>query len=217
METSAGNLRPSGPGRAPRDAPATTGYAVRMGGPLAPGLLVAAPPLTDPNFAKSLVLLVAHGEEGALGIVINGDKEVASIGDLLEQLALTDDGSKHPEVVRVGGPVQQEIGWIVYHPKLDAPCEGEIKLSDAIAVTQSREVLASIGRGDGPSIYAAYLGYSGWAPGQLEEEIRQGAWLPVDLDEHIVFEVPVEKRWAAAFKLAGVLPAAFMSTKRGSA
>lgn len=190
---------------------------MRMSAPLAPGLLVAALPLTDPNFAKSLVLLVAHGEEGALGIVVNGDKEVASIGDLLEQLGLTEDGSKHPEAVRVGGPVQQEIGWIVYRPSA-TPCEGEIKLSDRIAVTQSREVLASIGRNEGPSVYAAFLGYSGWAPGQLEEEIRQGAWLPVDLDDAIVFEVPVEKRWAAAFKGAGVLPAAFMSTtKRGSA
>jgi putative transcriptional regulator len=189
-----------------------------MGGPLAPGLLVAAPPLTDPNFAKSLVLLVAHGEEGALGIVINGDKEVASIGDLLEQLSLTDDGSQYPEAVRVGGPVQQEIGWIVYRPDVELPREGEIKLSDLVAVTQSREVLASIGRGQGPKVYAAYLGYSGWAPEQLEEEIRQGAWLPLDLDARIVFEVPVEQRWAAAFEKAGVLPAAFMSTQtRGSA
>jgi putative transcriptional regulator len=188
-----------------------------MAAPLAPGLLVAAPPLTDPNFAKALVLLVAHGEEGALGIVVNGEREVASIGDLLEQLGLTDDSSKHPAPVRLGGPVQQEIGWIVYRPTVESPCEGEIKLSDRIAVTQSREVLASIGRNEGPVVYAAFLGYSGWAPGQLEEEIRQGAWLPVDLDDRIVFEVPVEERWSEAFKGAGVVPAGFMSTKRGSA
>jgi putative transcriptional regulator len=186
------------------------------GGTLAPGLLVASPPLSDPNFVHALILLVAHGEEGALGIVVNGEKEIACVGDLLEQLGLADDASKHRQPVRLGGPVQPEIGWIVYQPS-DGPREGEIRLSDRVAVTQSREVLASIGRDDGPRIYSAYLGYTGWAPGQLEEEIRQGAWLPLSLDAQIVFDVPVEKRWREAFTRAGVAPAGFMSTKRGMA
>ncbi|GAC1352052.1 MAG: YqgE/AlgH family protein [Polyangiales bacterium] len=188
-----------------------------MSGTLAPGLLVASPPLSDPNFIRALILLVAHGEEGALGIVVNGEKEIACVGDLLEQLGLAEDASRHRDPVRLGGPVQPEIGWIVYRPVDTAPREGEIKLSDAIAVTQSREVLASIGRHDGPAQYAAYLGYTGWAPGQLEEEIGQGAWLPIDLDASIVFDVPVAKRWNEAFARAGVVPAGFMSTKRGSA
>ncbi|GAC1537694.1 MAG: YqgE/AlgH family protein [Polyangiales bacterium] len=190
---------------------------VMQSGTLAPGLLVAAPPLSDPNFVRSLVLLVAHGEEGALGIVINGAREVACVGDLLEQLGLVDDASKHRQPVRLGGPVQPEIGWIVYAPTKDAPLEGEIRLSDAVAVTQSRDVLASIGRDAGPTRFAAFLGYSGWAPGQLEEEIRQGAWLPVALDGDIVFDVPIPERWEAAFTLAGIAPAGFMSTKRGMA
>jgi putative transcriptional regulator len=191
-----------------------------MGVPLAPGLLVAAPPLADPNFERALVLLVAHGEEGALGLVINGEREVACIGDLLEQLGLSEDASQYRDPVRVGGPVQPEIGWIVYDPSGVGSREGEIRLSDTIAVTQSREVLASIGRRDGPPKYAAYLGYAGWAPGQLEEEIRQGAWLPVALDADIVFHVPVEKRWEQAFVRAGVSPVGFMAGlggKRGSA
>jgi putative transcriptional regulator len=187
-------------------------------GPLAPGLLVAAPPLNDPNFVRSLVLLVAHGDEGALGIVVNGEKEVACVGDLLEQLGLSDDGSTHKDPVRLGGPVQPEIGWIVYKPEQSSPLEGEIRLSDGVAVTQSREVLASIGKHTGPKQFAAYLGYSGWAPGQLEEEISQGAWLPVALDASIVFDVPVAKRWTTAFEKAGIVPAGFMSTqRRGSA
>ena len=183
---------------------------------LAPGLLVASPPLNDPNFVHALILLVAHSEEGALGIVVNGEREVACVGDLLEQLGLAEDASKHRAPVRLGGPVQPEIGWIVYRPWAE-PREGEIRLSDGVAVTQSREVLASIGRDDGPEIYAAYLGYTGWAPGQLEEEIGQGSWLPVALDDQMVFDVPVEKRWKEAFARAGVAPAGFMSTKRGLA
>ena len=185
---------------------------------LAPGLLVASPPLSDPNFTHALILLVAHGEEGALGIVVNNEREVACVGDLLEQLGLAEDASKHRQPVRPGGPVQPEIGWIVYRPQAgEDPREGEIRLSDGIAVTQSREVLASIGRMSGPAIFSAYLGYTGWAPGQLEEEIRQGSWLPVALDTAIVFDVPIANRWREAFALAGVAPAGFMSTKRGMA
>ncbi|MBI2393383.1 MAG: YqgE/AlgH family protein [Deltaproteobacteria bacterium] len=184
---------------------------------LAPGLLVATPPLNDPNFAHALILLVAHGDEGALGLVVNGERKIAYVGDLLEQLALCDDGSKYREPVRLGGPVQTELGWIVYRPAKDSPREGEIKLSDECAVTQSREVLASIGRGEGPDGYQALLGYTGWAPGQLEEEIRQGAWLPMELDTSIVFEVPIDKRWKVAFEHAGVAPAAMMTSRRGMA
>jgi putative transcriptional regulator len=187
------------------------------GGSLAPGLLIASPPLSDPNFVHALILLVAHGEEGALGIVVNSDREIACVGDLLEQLGLCEDASQHRAPVRPGGPVQPEIGWIVYRPAEASPREGEIKLSSGVAVTQSREVLAAIGRHDGPERYAAYLGYTGWAPGQLEEEIRQGAWLPTALDDSIVFDVPVALRWTEAFARAGVAPAGFMSNKRGMA
>ncbi len=185
-------------------------------GSLAPGLLIAAPPLNDPNFLHALVLMVAHGDEGALGIVVNGHKEIACVGDLLEQLGLAEDASQHRGIVRVGGPVQPEIGWIVYKPDIKAR-EGEIRLSDGVAVTQSREVLAAIGRAEGPGTYSAYLGYTGWAPGQLEEEIRQGAWLPMPLDDKIVFDIPISERWTEAYALAGVAPAGFMSGKRGMA
>ncbi|MGZ3421370.1 MAG: YqgE/AlgH family protein [Polyangiales bacterium] len=187
---------------------------------LAPGLLVATPPLNDPNFVHALILMVAHGDEGALGIVVNGEREVARLGDLLEQLGLSDDGRTHADPVRLGGPVQPELGWIVYQPTEGAPREGEIRLSAAIAVTQSREVLASIGRNDGPPQYAAYLGYTGWAPGQLEDEIREGAWIPLPLDASIVFDVPFEKRWKVAYERAGVAIAAVLGSKnqtRGSA
>jgi putative transcriptional regulator len=183
---------------------------------LAPGLLIATPPLNDPNFLKALILLVAHGDDGALGLVVNGERTIARVGDLLEQLNLCDDGSKYVDPVRLGGPVQPELGWIVYRPAAE-PREGEIRLSDSCAVTQSREVLASIGRGEGPAGFQTLLGYTGWAPGQLEEEIRQGSWLPTALDTSIVFDVPLDKRWQAAFEHAGVAPAAMMTSKRGMA
>lgn len=202
------------PERAEVDGAASLGYAIEMPRSLAPGLLIATPPLNDPNFVRSLILMIAHGEEGALGLVVNSERTVASIGDLLEQLELTDDGRKHKDPVRLGGPVQPELGWIVYRPTAGTVREGEIKLSDEIAVTQSREVLASLGRDDGPKPFAAYLGYTGWAPGQLEEEIRQGSWLPTELDAALVFDTPVERRWQDAYARAGVVPAGMMSSSR---
>jgi putative transcriptional regulator len=159
--------------------------------------------------------MIAHSDEGALGIVLTNSAKVATVGELLEQLELPCVGS-HEQAVHVGGPVQVEIGWIIYRPN-EQPAEGEIKLSQGVAVTQSREVLSRIGRNEGPDVWNAYLGYSGWAPGQLEEEIRQGAWLPMDLHDIVVFDVPIAERWTRAYELAGVSPTGFMSTRRGIA
>lgn len=183
---------------------------------LAPGFLVAAPPLSDPNFCRSLVLLLAHSDEGALGIVINEVRAVGSVGDLLAQLDLPGQ-EEHRGPIHVGGPVHTEMGWIVFRPLETEPCDGEIRLSDEIAVTPSREVLAAIGAGTGPARFELYVGCAGWGPGQLEQEVRSGAWLPVALDPAIVFDIPVEERWQAAFDRAGVDPAGFMGTTRGQA
>lgn len=178
---------------------------------LAPGFLVAAPPLGDPNFARSLVLLIAHGSDGALGLVINRDESIGTVGDLLAQLRLG-DGVAHRDPIHVGGPVHPEMGWIVYRPTGDGELDGESRLSAEVAVSPSREVLAAIARDDGPERYAVYVGCAGWAPGQLEEELRAGAWLPVALDAAIIFDVPAAERWQAAFALAGVDPAGFMGS-----
>jgi putative transcriptional regulator len=179
--------------------------------------LLATPSMRDPNFERAVILLVAHGDDGALGIVVNGNKPVACVGDLLEQLSLVDDASKFKDEVRLGGPVQPEIGWLVYRPSAEVAREGEIKLTDSVAVTQSREVLAAIGRSEGPAQYAAYLGYAGWAPGQLDEELRRGAWLPATIDASIVFDVAVDDRWKRAYALAGVTPAGLLASQRPGA
>jgi putative transcriptional regulator len=183
---------------------------------LAPGFLVAAPPLVDPNFAHSLVLLIAHGEDGALGLVINHGVEVGTVGDLLGQLQLGDPET-HREAIHVGGPVHQEMGWIVYRPNSIEELDGESRLSDDVAVSPSREVLAAIARQAGPRRYEVYVGCAGWGPGQLEQEVRAGAWLPVTLDPAIVFDIPLEERWQAAFARAGVDPAGFLGHTRGQA
>lgn len=185
---------------------------------LAPGLLVAAPSLGDPHFAQALILLVMHNNEGALGIVINHERTLAHVGEIFEQLDLPNSTEHEHEHVRLGGPVQPEVGWIVYRPTLEQTSrEGEIAISETLAVSQSRELLSTIAHKKGPQVYSMYLGYTGWAPGQLENEIRAGSWLPLDLDESLIMDVPVAQRWSEAFKRAGLNPIGMIAPQCGLA
>lgn len=180
---------------------------------LAPGFLVAAPPLGDPNFDRSVVLVAAHGEEGAFGWVING-REVMTLSELLVRTDVTKspaasglDGS-----VRIGGPVSPEQAWLVYpeHERF-ADVAGQVDVGPGVLACASRRALELLAEGAVPAKLFGLLGYAGWAPGQLENEIRVGAWLPVDLDLGLVFEVPREQLWQRAYQQVGSTPIAFTS------
>jgi putative transcriptional regulator len=179
---------------------------------LAPGFLVAAPPLGDPNFDRSVVLVAAHGEDGAFGWVING-RPVMTLSELL----LRADITKSPVAgltgsVRVGGPVSPEQAWLVY-PEQErfADVEGQVDVGPGVLACASRRALELLAEGAASTKLFGLLGYAGWAPGQLENEIRVGAWLPVDLDVGLVFEVPREQLWQRAYQQVGATPMAFSS------
>lgn len=190
---------------------------------LAPGLLLAAPPLGDPNFERSVVVLAQHTGEGALGWVANGP-ELSCVERLLRDSGLTPEGLDLPDVVsyaskvRVGGPVSQRSAWLLYRraPKWEHP--GEIVLSEDWAATGSRDLIERVARGEGPLVFRFFLGYSGWAAEQLEAEVGAGAWMPARFDEQIVFETEPEPMWQEAYeRLIGVSPYAFTSLQMGSA
>lgn len=184
---------------------------------LAPGLIVAAPPLGDPNFERSVVLLASHGPEGAFGWVING-RELMPLSELVVR---ADVMATAPEIggsVRLGGPVSPEQVWLVYRveDRFDG-VEGQFSVGSSILATASRRVLEVLGEGGSTANVIGFAGYAGWAPMQLENEIRHGAWLPTDLDLGIVFDVPREKAWERAFGLIGANPMSFTSRTVGSA
>ncbi len=186
----------------------TSGVAMSA---LAPGFLVAAPPLGDPNFDRSVVLMAAHGEEGAFGWVING-REVMTLSELLVR---ADVATKPPALsgsVRVGGPVSPEQVWLVYREqhRFD-DIEDQFEIGPGVLACASRRVLEVIAEGVVPASLFGVIGYAGWAPGQLENEIRGGAWLPVDLKVGLVFDVPREELWQRAYESAGTTPMAFSS------
>ncbi len=184
---------------------------------LAPGFLVAAPPLGDPNFDRSVVLLAAHGGDGAFGWVING-KDVMSLSELLQKVELGLVPVPLEGPVRVGGPVSQEQVWLVYSAddRL-AEIDGQIELGTELRASASRKVLEAIASGIVPKKLMGLLGYAGWAPGQLENEIRVGAWLPTDFASTLVFEAARERVWQLAYERVGTTPMAFTSRTVGSA
>jgi putative transcriptional regulator len=186
-------------------------------GSLAPGFLVAAPPLGDPNFDRSVVLLAAHGPDGAFGWVLNG-REVMTLGELLVRAELVAETLELSGSVRVGGPVSPDQVWLVYRSdQRFAAFDGQLEVGQGVVASASRRVLEAIVEGDVPESLMALVGYAGWAPGQLENEIRAGAWLPTELEASLVFDVPRDTLWQAAYERAGTTPIAFTSRTVGSA
>lgn len=181
---------------------------------LAPGFLVASPPLGDPNFDRTVVVLAIHNAEGALGFVVNRAAPV-NVGELLSHAGYEGD---HDDAtpVWIGGPVQPQSGWVLADdPSLEG--EGVIEVGPRLRVSSSREAfdaLAEPPSGPAPR-RLVLLGYSGWGPAQLESEIARGAWLPVPLDAGVLFDCAAEERWERAYALLGLTPGHLMSMRHG--
>jgi putative transcriptional regulator len=179
---------------------------------LAPGLLVAAPSLRCPFFHHTVVLLVEHDEDGALGFVVNRPTSMP-IASLLAGLELDDVAADLNAEVWIGGPCAPETGWVLFDPSSgDARDVDALQLGPQIAVSASRAFLDRLARRNGPERYALLLGYAGWGPGQLDDEIREGSWMWTDLDPALVFDRAHAERWAAALGTLGVDPGRVVGT-----
>jgi putative transcriptional regulator len=164
---------------------------------LAGQLLIASPTIGDPRFDRTVVLMVEHTPNGALGIVINLPLEERPLAGLLEML-----GEKNPTVagnVRIfaGGPVQPTIGFVVHSAEYHRP--GTIDIDGRVAMTSSREILLDIGNDRGPQKSLVAFGYAGWAPGQLESEVKRRVWYAAPADPQLVFDEDRAKVWDLAF------------------
>jgi putative transcriptional regulator len=172
---------------------------------LAGHLLIAMPNLADPNFWQAVVLLGVHSDdEGAFGLIINRTLDV-DLHEILAELGEETVAGKLPEVFG-GGPVQPSHGFVLFERGPHPVAEDEIAVADSIVVSGSTETLANLTRGSGDQRYFLLLGYAGWHPGQLEREIEENSWVIAPLDTSIIFDVPVEERWAAALKSIGIDP-----------
>jgi putative transcriptional regulator len=168
------------------------------GASLAGQLLVAAPDMGDPRFQHTVILMVQHNKDGALGIAINRPVKELPIAKLLEALGLDSKGSEGTVRLFAGGPVQPEIGLIVH--SADYHRTGTIDIDGRVAMTANPEILREIGHHEGPKQSLVAFGYAGWGPGQLEGELALGGWFTVPEDPKLVFDVDREKLWDEAMK-----------------
>ena len=164
---------------------------------LAGQLLVAAPSMGDPRFDRTVILIVQHGPDGALGIVINKPVGEQPLASLFEGLGRKDEGATG--VVRLfwGGPVQPEVGFVVHSP--DYHRRETIAINDRLAMTSSIDILLDIGRQRGPVKSLVAFGYAGWGPDQLEHEIAAHAWGIAEADPALIFDEDRDKVWDDAW------------------
>ena len=164
--------------------------------------LIAMPNMADPHFSKTLTYICEHNDQGALGIVVNRPIEM-NLQTLLEQVSIPLEGAALKSVpIHFGGPVQVDRGFVLHTPI--GRWQATLAVSSEIGLTTSKDILQAVARGEGPGKLFVTLGYAGWAPGQLEHELAQNAWLTVQATTEVIFDLPVEKRLPAAMGLLGI-------------
>ena len=164
--------------------------------------IIAMPGLMDENFNQAVTYICEHDENGTFGIIINRESEI-TLDDVMQQMKIPYhlDKSKN-EAVFSGGPVQINRGFILHRPT--GNWDSSLIVNDSVALTTSRDILEAIADNKGPDDNIIALGYAGWGPGQLEQEMADNTWLSCPAEQQIIFNTPVEDRWQAAADLIGV-------------
>ncbi len=164
--------------------------------------IIAMPGLMDDNFNQAVTYICEHDENGTFGIIINRESEI-TLNDVMQQMKIPyHAGNAGNESVFTGGPVQTNRGFILHRPT--GNWDSSLIVNDTVALTTSRDILEAIADNKGPDDNIIALGYAGWGPGQLEQEMAANTWLSCPAEQQIIFDTPVEERWQAAAKLIGV-------------
>ncbi len=177
-------------------------------------LLLAMPGMTDPRFERSVIYICSHSHEGAMGLVINHPIPNLTFGNLLKQLDIEDDGLAPQIPVHAGGPMDTGRGFVLHSP--DFVEDTSVKLCSDVALTATVDILKALAGQGGPKQRMVILGYAGWGPGQLEDEISQNAWLSTDPTGDVLFETRDDQKWPRAMASLGV-DIAMLSSEAGHA
>src|SRR5476649_1324034 len=171
---------------------------------LANHFLIAMPAMQDPVFGGTVVYVCEHNENGVLGVVINKPTDM-TMEVLFERIDLKlESGVDVDAPIMFGGPVQDDRGFVLRTP--GTRYSSSLTVTEDVAFTTSIDVLEAVAAGDGPPRMLVSIGYSGWSPGQLEDEISRNGWLTVGADPEILFNLPIEERYTAAMRLLGIDP-----------
>jgi putative transcriptional regulator len=183
--------------------------------------LIAMPGMSEGAFAGTVVYLCEHSEKGALGLVINKPIDI-TLKSLFEKVELSLDRDDLAELpVYFGGPVQTERGFVLHEPIAGESGDvgaynSSLRIPGGLEMTTSKDVLEAISSGAGPKKVLVTLGYSGWAAGQLEEEMSRNGWINVAAEPGIIFDTPVSQRYDKALSLLGI-DAGMLSSDAGHA
>jgi putative transcriptional regulator len=165
-------------------------------------LLIAMPAMPDPRFERSVIYLCTHSDEGAMGIVVNKPLESLSFSDLLEQLEIETESVDENIRVHFGGPVEAARGFVLH--SADYVHDATMMVDDEFALTATVDILQALTEGTGPRSSLLALGYAGWAPGQLDEEVQNNGWLTAPANRDIVFRQNNDTKWQSAVASLGV-------------
>src|ERR1700736_2050843 len=175
-------------------------------------LLIAMPVMGDPRFERSVIYLCAHSSEGAMGIIVNRPAGSIDFPELLVQLDIIKkaDQIKLPEEAETmkvlkGGPVDTGRGFVLHSSDFFIK-DATLRIDDDVCLTATVDILKAIARGATPKHAILALGYAGWAPGQLENEIQGNGWLHCDADQDLIFGGDVEEKYARALRKIGIDP-----------
>ncbi|MDP7591314.1 MAG: YqgE/AlgH family protein [Litorilituus sp.] len=186
--------------------------------------LIAMPSMGDPFFNKTVTYICEHNDEGAMGLIINLPVNIC-LNDLLKQIddeadseaqvGIVDDNhldkqqkenssllASLEQPVLSGGPISQNRGFVLHSTQQG--WKSSLALSKDIMITTSKDILLALGTKNAPEKFMVTLGYAGWGPGQLEEELKENSWLTIEANSDIIFKTPIEQRWQKATEMFGI-------------
>ncbi|WP_049631433.1 YqgE/AlgH family protein [Cellvibrio sp. pealriver] len=181
--------------------PITTDINELTPGSLRDHFLIAMPGLNDSSFAHTVTYVCEHSDKGAMGVVINAATPML-LKEIFLQMDLDDLSDQGDQIVMSGGPVQPERGFVLHTS--DVKWQSTLEVSPDISLTASRDIIVALAEGRGPKQCLIALGYAGWGEGQLEAEIAANSWLTVPANKDIIFNTPLEQRWASAAQVLGI-------------
>lgn len=164
--------------------------------------LIAMPQMPDPRFEKTVIYICVHNAEGAMGLVVNKLFDGISFTSLLQQLDIEVTQPARELTVHFGGPVESGRGFVLH--SADYNREGSVQVSDQVVLTATVDILRAVAEGQGPQKAILALGYAGWGPGQLDEEMQQNGWLHAPADNRILFDTDQDRKWERALASLGI-------------
>ncbi len=163
--------------------------------------LISTPKMPDPRFQERVVYMCAHTEEGAMGIVVNQPTLDISFEDILRSADIPVPETKFPPIY-LGGPVEMNAAFFLYTSEYNV--KNQMAISQTVCLSSEPQILKDVASGEGPESYIFALGYAGWGPGQLENELTANGWLTLPSDDKVLFHTPDEMKWKSAAELYGI-------------